>query len=121
MFDLALRFAVEDLEDFAVLIPSGRVDSVSARDLESRLVRLIDTGKARVVIDFSNIAYIGSGGIRVLMLIERRLAEHSGRLVLCCLPELIARLFRIAEIEDMFTILPTRDEAIAYLGGEPSG
>jgi anti-sigma B factor antagonist len=118
--DSPSRFAVEDVEDVGMLIPSGRVDSVSARHLEGRLVQLIDAGKARLVVDFSNVVYIGSGGIRVLLMIERRLAERSGRLVICCLPELIARLFRITEIEDMFTIAPTRDEAIANLGSEPS-
>lgn len=93
----------------------GRLDSVGADLLKARVSQLIDTGTARLVIDFAQVAYISSAGFRVL-LIAAKLAEHAnGALALSGIGGEVRRLFDLAALTEMFTILPDRAQAVESL------
>jgi anti-anti-sigma factor len=93
----------------------GRLDSVGADLLKARVSQLIEAGTARLVIDFAQVAYISSAGFRVL-LIAAKLAEHAnGALALCGIGGEVKRLFDLAALTEMFTILPDRAQAVEAL------
>lgn len=93
----------------------GRLDSVGADLLKAHLTQLIDAGTARLVIDFGQVAYISSAGFRVL-LIAAKLAEHAnGALALSGISGEVKRLFDLAALSEMFTILPDRAQAVEAL------
>jgi anti-anti-sigma factor len=98
----------------------GRVDSTNADGLKQRLTTLIQSGSARLLIDMQGVIYISSAGFRVLLIAARAIEQASGRLVLCGIGGELKRLFDIAAFTDLFTILPSRDEALALLQ-DPSG
>jgi anti-anti-sigma factor len=98
----------------------GRVDSTNADDLKERLTTLIRSGSARLLIDMQGVIYISSAGFRVLLIAARAIEQASGQLVLCGIGGELKRLFDIAAFADLFTILPSRDEALALLQ-TPSG
>ena len=91
----------------------GRVDSTTAGALRDRLSRLIESGLAKLVIDFREVAYISSAGFRTLLIIAKQSADADGHLALCGVSAEVRRLFEIAAFTDLFLILPSRDEAIA--------
>ena len=93
----------------------GRLDSVGADVLKARVSQLIASGSTRVVIDFGEVAYVSSAGFRVLLVGARLAEQANGALALSGINGEVKRLFNLAALSDMFTILPDRAQAVEAL------
>jgi stage II sporulation protein AA (anti-sigma F factor antagonist) len=98
--------------DVVVVSVQGRVDATNAGVLEQKLVSLIAGGDTRVVLDAARLDYISSAGLRVLLVVMKRLPT-GGSLALCALQPQIREIFDIAGFSSIFTIHDTLNEAIA--------
>ena len=58
----------------------GRLNSVSSKELTQELDDALD-GALRVVFDFTNLEYISSAGLRVLLAVEQRMEQVGGESV----------------------------------------
>ncbi len=92
----------------------GRLDATSTPGVEQKLLNLIDQGERRLVLDFSELSYISSIGLRVLIDTAKSLQKTKGRLALAALNNHIREIFKIAGFTSIFAIYPTRDEAAAF-------
>jgi len=105
---------IEQVSDGVAIVEAhGRIDSVTARDLNEKLITLIDSGTARIVLDLKNIVYVSSAGFRVLVVADRASQRKNGRLALCEISGDVMRLFEIGAFSDLFSIYPTRHEAVS--------
>lgn len=104
--------AIDEVTSVAI---KGRVDSTNAEGLKERLVEIVRSGSSRLVIDLKEVIYISSAGFRTLLIAARTVEQASGRLVLCGIVGQVKKLFDAAAFSDLFTILPTQDEAVALL------
>ena len=100
----------------AVVVLHGRVDSGSAPDLEGHLMGQVGAGEAQLVVDLASVEYISSAGLRVLLMLAKKLQSTGGRLVLCAMPESVRLVFELAGFLPIFEIEETRDAALARLG-----
>lgn len=98
-----------------VLKPKGRLDSSTGPAFESELLQLISSGTGRLLLDFSDLVYISSAGLRVVLLAAKRLQSANGRLALCSLNPQIAEVFRISGFDAIFDIHPSSESALARL------
>ena len=62
-------------DDSCVVSLSGELDMASAPELAHALLSLPDPGPAEVVVDFSDLSFVDSSGIAVLIEAQHRLAE----------------------------------------------
>lgn len=90
---------------------SGRLDQSQNQLLENELQRLLDEGHHHLIVDFSQVSYVNSGGLRCLVTIWRKARELDGNIVLCGLNDHIATLFDIVGFDKVFVIYPNRSEA----------
>jgi stage II sporulation protein AA (anti-sigma F factor antagonist) len=105
----------------AVIVPHGRVDSGSAPELESNLLGHLRAGEKQLGVDLVSVEYISSAGLRVLLMLAKKLQSTGGHLVLCAMPESVRLVFELAGFVPIFEIEETRDAAVARLGsGAPS-
>jgi anti-anti-sigma factor len=98
-----------------VLAPSGRIDTTTSGRVEESVRRMVDEGVRELVIDFSNVEYISSAGLRVLLVLAKRMRDLQGRLVLCGMPESVRQVFRLAGFMPLFRIEPSQEAALASL------
>ena len=109
---------LEDRRDGVVVVaPAGRVDSISSGELEARLLALLAAGDRRLVVDFGDVEYISSAGLRVVLMLAKKLQEEGGQLVLCSLGQAIRLTFDLAGFLSILDVAPTRDEALARFAG----
>jgi stage II sporulation protein AA (anti-sigma F factor antagonist) len=101
--------------DISVVRPQGRLDSVTSADFERDLLRNIDSGATRVLIDFSKLDYISSAGLRSVLLAAKRIRACGGRMSLCSLNRQIAEVFDISGFSSILDIQPSYDAAVARL------
>ena len=88
------------------------MDATTSNGLEERLLALIDGGEKQFVIDFSQLDYISSSGLRVLLLSAKRLRGSNGKIVLSSLKEHIKEIFEIAGFSSIFNIFQSQEDAI---------
>jgi anti-anti-sigma factor len=66
-----------------VVRPSSRVDSGSATSFEAQCAALIAEGPNRVIIDFSQVQYVSSAGLRAILVVAKKAKSLGGALTLC--------------------------------------
>ena len=107
----------EQLGDDAYVISlAGEVDLYTAPEFKERMVELIESGKKQIVVDLSKATFIDSTTLGVLVGGVKRLRPAGGQLALVCTDENITKIFEITGLDRVFTIYPTRDEALAKTG-----
>ena len=99
-----------------VVAPHGRVDSVSSAELESALVAHLGGDARRLIVDLGGVEYISSAGLRVLLMLAKKLQGTGGRLVLCAMPESVRLVFELAGFLPIFEIEDTRQAAVSRPG-----
>ena len=98
---------------FLVLDISGRLDTSNYRNLEDILLALIDRGEKEIVINCSDMNYISSSGLRVLLMALKKITAAGGKCYLCNLQENIREIFDIAGFTSVFKIFNSLEEATA--------
>ncbi len=91
----------------------GNLDSNTSGEIEKVLIPHIDGGGINVLVDGTKLNYISSAGLRVLLVAARKIKAANGTIILCALQKHIKEVFDIAGFSKVFTIVATRDEALA--------
>jgi anti-sigma B factor antagonist len=99
-----------------VISLAGEVDLYTAPEFKQQLLDVISEGGKDVVVDFSNTTFIDSTTLGVLVGGVKRLRAQDGRLSLVSSDRNITKIFEITGLDRVFTIYPTRDEALAKTG-----
>ena len=107
------------LDNVAAVAVKGRLDSSNADGLKERLSEIIHSGSSRLVIDLQDVIYISSAGFRTLLITARTVDKASGSMVLCGIAGEVKRLFDVAAFNELFTIVPTREDALRALADGP--
>ena len=109
----------EDLDERThVIAVRGEIHVTTAPEFSRRLNEAIARGKTSVVLDLSQVEFIDSTGLSVLLNGLRRVTRAQGRLALVCANPTVLRLFEITKLDTTFDIRTSRDEAIAAVRQE---
>lgn len=84
--------------------PIGRLDSATAASHESALLGLLDGEVSSVTVDLSQLDYLSSAGLRVLLLAARAARSRGGSLVLESPKPQILEVLRISGFDRILTI-----------------
>ena len=110
-----MNFQISDTaidDDTHVIELGGEVDLYTAPEFKERMVKVIDGGKKRVVVDLSKATFIDSTTLGVLVGGVKRLRPEGGSLTLVCTDQNICKIFEITGLDRVFTIHATREEAL---------
>jgi anti-sigma B factor antagonist len=94
-----------------VVAVSGEIDLFTAPELKSALGEALESGHTRIVVDLTNTTFLDSTALGVLIGAVKRLRSRDGALALVNVDENIAKTFEITGLDQIFTILGTREEA----------
>jgi len=107
----------EPISDGAYVIAlAGEVDLYTAPEFKQRLLDVIGKGAKNVIVDFSDTTFIDSTTLGVLVGGVKRLRTNDGQLSLVCSDRNITKIFEITGLDRVFTIYPTRQEAVDQIG-----
>jgi anti-sigma B factor antagonist len=105
-------------DDSYVISLAGEVDLYTAPEFKQQLLEVIGQGGKNVIVDFTDTTFIDSTTLGVLVGGVKRLRTSDGQLSLVCSDRNITKIFEITGLDRVFTIYPSRDEAVSML--EPS-
>jgi len=98
--------------DRHVLAVRGEIDLFTAPELKQVLAESIESGRVRIVIDLTDTTFLDSTALGVLIGAVKRLRSGEGALAIGNVDENISTTFEITGLDQIFTIVATRDEAI---------
>jgi stage II sporulation protein AA (anti-sigma F factor antagonist) len=98
-----------------IIAPEGRIDTTTSAGLDEVLRRAVDSGARDLVVDFASVDYISSAGLRVFLVLAKRMKDLSGRLVLCAMPQPVRQVFHLAGFMPLFKVEPSREVALSSL------
>ncbi len=100
-------------DGWTVLHVAGEIDVLSAPVLRSRLDDQIRAGNNRLVIDLSEVRFMDSMGLGVLVGRLKFVRIHRGTIVLAGPSERVRRVFDITGLDKVFDIYDSVPSAIA--------
>ena len=87
----------------SVVAIEGRVDTVTAPELESAVKHLINMG-ASVVFECEKLEYISSAGLRVVLTTHRNITAKGGNMNICNVTKQVRSVFDMTGFSRILTI-----------------
>ncbi|MCX8029091.1 MAG: STAS domain-containing protein [Brevinematales bacterium] len=104
---------VEKVNDIFIVRLSGVINVQSSLDLETQITLLINEKNPRkVIVDFSDVQHISSSGLRVIVSFYKMVISEQGKFAISGLNSNIKKIFKIVELDTVFDIYDTLEEAI---------
>lgn len=94
----------------------GRLDSANAANVEQDLLGRLAQESGGVVIDFARLDYISSAGLRIVLVVAKRMKQAGRKLVLTGFQPNIRDVFEISGFLNILDVAPSRADAIARAG-----
>jgi anti-anti-sigma factor len=111
-----LNCTVTDSGSSSCISLHGRIDGLTSSDIERQMKELLLQGKRNLIVDFAQINYISSAGLRVFLMIQKQLKQAGGEIILAALPAAVMEVFRVSGFAKVFRIAKSKEAAETLLG-----
>lgn len=102
----------ETIDTVKVLSPIGRIDSQTAGAFQEEVIGLIEGGQSNVIMDFSQVDYISSAGLRVVLMAAKRCKAAQGTYAMFGLADHIKEVFEISGFLKILTLVEDKETAL---------
>jgi anti-anti-sigma factor len=107
-----LALANRMVDDVLVISLGGRLDTITSQEAETTIMAFISEGKRRIVLDTTDLVYISSAGLRILIAAKKRLMREEGDIRLAAMKPQVRSIFTIAGFDRIFSIYDDTESAI---------
>jgi anti-sigma B factor antagonist len=91
---------------------NGRLDSNTSQGFEKKIFQAIDDGSKSMIIDFKELEYISSAGLRVIFKATKALKREEGKMMLCDMQDYVKEVFEITGFDSFLPIVGSMDDAL---------
>lgn len=98
---------------------SGDLDSMGTHMVENRFKSALGQQDQRVVVDMSQVGFISSAGMAMLLVRGKRLRQHGGQLLIAGANTRVLEVLSLAGFNELFDVYATLDEALESLNSPP--
>ena len=109
-----MEIIAEIQDDINIYQLKGRLDSNTSQGLEEKLFQAISDGSKRMIVDFKDLNYISSDGIRVILICTKAIKREEGQIMLCCMRDYVKEVFEIAGLGSLLPVVGTMDDALKF-------
>ncbi|MDD5645470.1 MAG: STAS domain-containing protein [bacterium] len=99
--------------DIVHFLAQRLTDPVLADRIKEYLLKTVDEGKIYLIVDFSNVRYLSSSYLSILVALDKKVKAEGGRVNICCLHQNISSIFSIARFDMIFDIFGSESDAVA--------
>jgi len=107
-----MKLESNTIDTVAVVEMEGNLDTNTSVDAQEHINALIDDGAVKLLVDFAEVDFVSSAGLRVLLATAKRLGGSGGSLRICGLNEAVNEVFEISGFSTILDVFPSRDEAL---------
>lgn len=106
-----MNINISKVEQVTVIELIGEVNSITAPDVQNQVLPLAET-EEKILLDMTNVSYMSSAGLRVLLALYRQTSGKDGHIVLVGVNEEIQNIMSITGFLQFFTICETVDAGL---------
>lgn len=99
----------------SVVALKGNFDIASANPFDEQLMTLLDAGEKWILLDFSDVSFIASTGLRMLLKTAQRIKDDGGAFHICCVNEMVQEVFVMTGFDTILSIFETKELALVDL------
>ena len=110
-----MEITQKQLDGIVMLSLAGRLDAVTSADADREFSSALDSGKDRLLINLAQLEYISSAGLRVLLVVAKRIQQRGGKISLNGLTAGVKEVFEISGFSSIFKIFDRQDDAVEFL------
>lgn len=107
-----MQIKQREANEVVILDLSGEIDISTSPEVRKSFDQLIKEEKKKVLLNFTEVAYIDSSGLATLVEMLQRLRRYGGNLRLSGVTEKVKGLFEITKLDRLFRIFPAEEEAL---------
>ncbi|MGH9016767.1 MAG: STAS domain-containing protein [Acidimicrobiales bacterium] len=98
--------------DVPVLSVGGEVDVASAPELHAHLHRIIEQNTSDIIVDTTEVTFIDSTGLGVLVDAEKTMRDTGRQMRLVVNQPQIIRVLELTGLDEVFTIVPSANDEV---------
>ena len=100
--------------DVLILYIKGRLDAVSSPTAEHHVFDYINNGMYKIVLNFANVDYLSSAGMRMLLSVTKKLKRLSGKLVVCAVKTNVMDVLKMSGFDHVLDMAKTEEDALRH-------
>jgi anti-anti-sigma factor len=93
----------------------GRLDTHGVDEIETKFTASIVPSGRNALIDLSELEFISSMGIRMIIAVRKALGRHKGKMVMYAATPQVSHIFDTSMLTDVIPVVRDKEEAIARL------
>ena len=109
-----MQFSTRTSNDIHIVSLSGSLDSTTSPDTQKSMDAVV-AGAKKVLLDFSQLDYISSAGLRVLLGAAKKLRASGGTLGMFGLNQSVREVFEISGFSTILSIYQSEAEALGAM------
>ncbi len=98
---LQINHEISDTTDTILL--SGRIDTITSPSFEAAMKETLDFPRD-IILDFEQVNYISSSGLRVLLMVHKKIVQQQKKMTIIHAGESIMEVFDITGFTDILNI-----------------
>jgi len=95
-----------------VFHPVGPIDTTTSSDLEANLMEGINQGMRKIILDLTDVRYVSSAGLRVIIAGAKTLKKNNGEIRLSTPNKTVYEILEMSGLKKFFKIYPDNNAAI---------
>ena len=108
-----MKIEIRESQGIQVVAFEGNLDTNTSPEAESKINELIDDGKQKLLVNFEQLNFISSAGLRVLLATVKKLNASGGELRICSLNATVQEVFDISGFITILSVKSTEEEALS--------
>src|SRR6266446_2342625 len=104
-----MQIDIKTKGDIAIATLAGEIDGKTAPEVQEKLLPVI-ADHSRIVIDMSQVTFLSSAGLRMLLLLYRQASTHNGKVALAGLQDPIQDVMSITGFLNYFKVAKSVEE-----------
>jgi anti-sigma B factor antagonist len=108
-----MKIEIRESQDVQIVAFEGNLDTNTSPEAENKINELIDGGNQKLLVNFEQLNFIASSGLRVLLATVKKLKASGGDLRICSLNATVQEVFDISGFVTILSVKSTEEEALS--------
>jgi len=108
-----MKIEIRESQGVQIVAFEGNLDTNTSPEAEKKINELIDGGKQKLLVNFEQLNFIASSGLRVLLATVKKLKASGGDLRICGLNATVQEVFDISGFVTILNVKGTEQEALS--------
>lgn len=108
-----MNIEIRESQGIQIIAFEGNLDTNTSPEAESKINEILDTGQQKLLVNFEQLNFISSAGLRVLLATVKKLNASGGALRICSLNATVQEVFDISGFVTILNVKNTEKEALS--------